>query len=73
MKLTNAEKNRTFLSNASTPTKEKALYNVAKHYGITFGQALEEVCQDEAELLPEYMTGIERLEIYQSMKKYKLA
>lgn len=72
MTLTNAEKNRTFLSNASKWTKEKALCNIAKHYGITTGQALEEVCQDEAEHLPEYMTGIERLEIYQSMKKQGL-
>lgn len=71
--MTNAEKNRTFLSNANAWTKTKALGNISKHYNISISEALAEVYHDEAEHLPEYMTGVERLEIYQSMKKEGLA
>lgn len=46
-----------FLAAIDPKTRDEILGAAAKHYGITLAQALEEVSQEGAEQLLEYLTG----------------
>lgn len=69
MTLTNAEKNRTFLETTDAKTKNAILENIAKHYGITPAEALDEVTDPEAEHLIDYVTGPDRAAYSLLMKR----
>ena len=56
-----AQMNATFLSATDGATKAAILANIAKHYDITSAEAYAEVTGEDAEPLPEYMTGPARV------------
>jgi hypothetical protein len=62
-----------FLETISKTAKNLILDNIANHYGISRDEAFEEVVDDEAEHLLEYITGVERNATLILMKKYGLA
>ena len=68
--MTNAQKNFTFLNAADGETKAKVLSNIANHYGISSEKAYEEVTDDEAEHLLDYVTGSERTAVYVLMQRH---
>ena len=51
-------------------SKTTILENIARHYGITLEEALEEVTADDAENLLDYVTGQERAATSCLMQKY---
>jgi len=53
----NANTNKTFLETVTTTEKNLILSAIAKHYGITNNEALEEVTNPEAENILDYLTG----------------
>lgn len=69
--MTNAQKNIMFLNITDGETKAKVLENIAKHYGISNEEAYQEVINDEAEHLLDYVTGNERVAIYVLMQRHK--
>jgi len=62
-----------FLETISETAKNLILDNIANHYGISRDEAFEEVVDDEAEHLLEYVTGVERNATLILMKKYGYA
>ena len=62
-----------FLSVISVKAKNLILDNIANHYGISREEAFEEVVDDEAEHLLDYVTGVERNATLVLMKKYGYA
>jgi len=62
-----------FLETISKTAKNLILDNIANHYGISRDEAFEEVVDDEAEHLLEYVTGVERNATLILMKKYGYA
>lgn len=66
--MTNAQKNYLFLRNASALTRHTVTKNIADHYGISQGEAYEEVVDRFAEHLCDYMTGPERILVMDLMK-----
>jgi len=62
-----------FLETISKTAKNLILDNIANHYGISRDEAFEEVVDDEAEHLLEYVTGVERNATLILMKKYRYA
>lgn len=69
--MANANKNITFLNAIDSETKTAILENIAKHYQISTDDAYQEVTDDEAEHLLEYITGAERTATYVLMQKHK--
>lgn len=69
--MTHAQKNIMFLNITDGETKAKVLENIAKHYGISNEEAYQEVINDEAEHLLDYVTGHERAAIYVLMQRHK--
>ena len=67
------KKTTMFLETISKTAKNLILDNIANHYGISRDEAFEEVVDDEAEHLLEYVTGVERNATLILMKKYGLA
>ena len=59
-----------FLSVISVKAKNLILDNITNHYGISRKEAYEEVVDDEAEHLLDYVTGVERNATLVLMKKY---
>lgn len=55
-----AQINRAFLASIDAETQRSILDNIAIHYGITRNKAFEEVTEDGAEHLLDYMVGPER-------------
>ena len=49
--------NEAFISNLDNRTFLKVMSNIANHYGITEDEVLNEVCDDEAENIMDYITG----------------
>lgn len=70
--LSTGMKNKEALSLASNAKKDEFLTNIATHYGIDADKAFEEVTDDNAEYLFEYMTDPLRVEAYNLMKSGKL-
>ena len=72
MLITNATTTKKFLALTDSATKTAILSNVAEHYGITQSEAFEEVTDDEAEHLLDYLTGDTRKAISLLMKRHAL-
>ena len=68
--MTNAQINAKFLSATDAATKAAILANIAKHYGISSAEAYEEVTDEEAEHLLDYVTGPERTAASILMKRH---
>lgn len=60
-----------FLNSTDSKTKNLILSNVAKHYGITNEQAYEELTDEDAESLLDYVTGPERSAVSVLVQKFK--
>lgn len=59
-----------FLAAIDAKTKNMILVNIANHYGITTEEAYEEVTDEEAEHLLDYVTGPERMATSALMQKH---
>jgi DNA-binding transcriptional ArsR family regulator len=71
--MTDAQKTIKFLAAIPAATKALILNNIAQHYGITSAAAYDEVTDDEAESLLDYVTGAERAATSLLMKRHRLA
>lgn len=67
--LTNGQRTIEFLLAIDSRTKNDILENVAKHYGITTEEAYDEITDDEAEHLLDYLTYETRTATSLLMKK----
>jgi hypothetical protein len=64
---------KSFLAATDAKTKTEILTAIAKHYGITQSEALEEVTDEDAEHLLDYLTGNIRTATSLLMKRHNLA
>jgi len=71
--MTNAQTNKAFLNATDAKTRAMILANIANNYGITSADAFEEVTDDEAEHLLDYVTGAERAATSVLMQLHGLA
>jgi hypothetical protein len=55
--MNNSKNTVEFLNRISSKTRAMILKNIADHYGITPQQAFDEVTDEEAEHLLDYVTG----------------
>ena len=62
--------NTAFLSAITAEARNSILAAIATNYGITLGEALDEVTHDEAEHLLEYLTGAARASASVLMQKH---
>lgn len=62
-----------FFNLTETKVKDDVLTSIAKHYGISNKEALEEILDDEAESLLDYLTGSVRTATHALMQKHGLA
>jgi len=60
-----------FLNSTDLRTKNEILSNIANHYGITNEEAYEEVIDEEAESIMDYITGSIRPAISVLVQKFK--
>ncbi len=67
--MTNAQTNRAFLTTTDRATRADIIGTIAAHYGCTAEAALEEVTQDEAEHLLDYLTGSTRSAVHVLMQR----
>ncbi len=65
--MSNTQINAVFFETVSDETKDLVLTNIAKHYGCTKDEALEELLDEDAEHLLEYMSGNGRCAIARLM------
>lgn len=68
--MTNGQINQTFLTATDAKTKAAVLTAIANHYGITQQKAMEEVTDQEAEHLLDYLTGTIRTATSLLMKRH---
>lgn len=61
-----------FFAATDAKTKTAILAAIAKHYGISESEALEEVTDEEAEHLLDYLTGSIRTATSLLMKRHNL-
>lgn len=68
-------KNGKYLDSLSSDKKSKILKNIATHYGLSVTDAEDEVRDDDAEMLYEYIVNDNslRMEVYNDMEKGKYA
>jgi len=68
-------KNGKYLDSISSDKKSKILKNIANHYGISVSEAEEEVRDEDAEMLYEYIANDQslRMDVYNDMEKGKMA
>ena len=59
-----------FLNSTDASTKNDILLNIAIHYGISTQEVLEEVTDEEAESLLDYVTGSMRSAVSVLMQKF---
>jgi predicted DsbA family dithiol-disulfide isomerase len=69
----NAAITKAFFAATDAKTKIEILAAIAKHYGISQSEALEEVTDDEAESLLDYLTGSVRTATSLLMKRHGIA
>ncbi len=62
-----------FFAATDAKTKTEILAAIAKHYGISESEALEEVTDEEAENLLDYLTGSIRTATSLLMKRHGIA
>jgi hypothetical protein len=61
-----------FLNTIDAQTKDLILSNVANHYGITNEQAYNELIDEDAESLLDYVTGDLRAGVSVLVQRFKL-
>ena len=68
-------KNGKYLDSLSSDKKSKILKNIASHYRISVAEAEDEVRDDDAEMLYEYIANDKslRMEVYNDMERGKMA
>lgn len=71
--MSHAQSNQAFLDATDANTRAEVLANVANHYGITPQEAFEEVTDEQAEHLLEYMTGPARAAVNVLMQRHCFA
>ena len=62
--MSNAEINEQFLAAVDAKSKDMILSAIAKHYGITPAEMYDELIDEDAENVLDYMTGAERSAAY---------
>lgn len=70
--MTNSQFTIAFLNSLDSKTKNEILSNISNHYGITNETAFEEVTDEEAENLLDYVTGQTRTATNVLVQKFKL-
>ncbi len=68
--MSNAKVTIAFFKQIPEATKTAILENIAAHYGITEAEAYEEVTDEDAENLLDYVTGSERTATSLLMKRF---
>lgn len=71
--MSNSQITKKFFSVTDAKTKNAILASIAKHYGISNQAALDEVIDDEAESLCDYLMEPIRSATYLLMKRHGLA
>lgn len=69
--MTNSELTINFLNSLDSKTRNEILSNIANHYGITNEKAFEEVTDEEAESLLDYLTGQTRTATSVLIQRFK--
>jgi len=64
--------NKKFLASITPQMKAIILENIARHYGISQSQAFDEVTDEEAESIMDYVTGTDRASISVIYQKFCL-
>ncbi len=62
--MTNAEINKKFLATVDAKSKDMILASIAKRYGISPAEMYDELVDEDAENILDYMTGPERTAAY---------
>jgi len=62
-----------FFSATDAKTKTEILASIAKHYGISQSEALEEITHEESESLLDYLTGSIRTATSLLMQRHGIA
>lgn len=70
--MTSNQINQAFLNATDSKTKNEIIASIANHYGITEGEAMAEVTNEEAEHLLDYLTGNIRTATSLLMKRHSL-
>lgn len=65
----NAITTAAFLNSVESATRKAILTNIGNHYGITADEAYQEVTDEDAEHLLDYVTGKERAATSLLMKR----
>ena len=73
MSNTNQTINKSFLASTDEKTRNEILAAIASHYGITKVDAMDEVADEEAEHLLDYLTGSIRTATSLLMKRHNLS
>jgi hypothetical protein len=68
--MSNQAINKAFLSNITKQAADMVLDAIAKQYGISRAEAHDEVTDEEAELILDYMVGVERTAASALMQKH---
>jgi len=71
IQMKNSEITIAFLNWLDLKTKNEILLNIANHYGISTQEAFEEVTDEEAESIMDYITGPTRAAIHLFFKRFK--
>ena len=71
--MTNAQSTAAFFAATDAKTSAVILANIARHYGITSGQAYAAVTDEDAEHLLDYVTGPARSATRALMQRHGLA
>ena len=69
--MTNSKITIAFLNWLDIKTKNEILLNIANHYGISTQEAFEEVTDEEAESIMDYITGSIRPSVSLFFNKFK--
>jgi len=68
---TQGKVNEAFLSTLDNRTFLTVIRNIANHYGISEDEVLEEVCDNEAENIMDYITGSIRQPVSRLFNQFK--
>ncbi|GAB1462274.1 hypothetical protein [Pedobacter sp.] len=71
--MTNSQFNIAFLNWVQPATKQAILTNIANHYGISADNAYNEVVDEDAENILDYVTGSLRNATNYMVKKFKFS
>jgi hypothetical protein len=70
--MTNSTTTIAFLNSLDLKVKNEILTNIANHYGITNEEAFEEVTDEDAESIMDYVTGNIRATVSLFFNKFKM-